>query len=182
MLTTRTADLPNHTNRSLSVAGDSTTKALQIMALIAAFFFTTLYAANGQASSLLNSDLQPNPSLTPQDVVEYQLAALQDAANGGIEATFRFASPANKRTTGPLVRFARLFDATQYEPMLRNTGTEVKLVSNDGFTAVLLAGVVDDSGDLHWYRFQLSKQSESPYVNCWMTDTVMAVAHPGKSA
>jgi len=98
------------------------------------------------------------------------------------DLTLTFASPANRKVTGPLSRFSQLFDAEQYRPMLENQGTEIKLVSNDGVTAELLAGVVDKSGDLHWYRFQLSKQSESPYENCWMTDAVMAVPHSGRSA
>ncbi len=128
-----------------------------------------------------NLDLQPNPSLTPQDVVNFQLTALQDADNG-IAATFRFASPANKKITGPLSRFSALFDSPQYEPMLNHRGTEIKLLNNDGLTAELLAGVVDQSGDLHWYRFRLSKQISAPFQHCWMTDAVMAVPHSGRSA
>jgi|GEM_PF-2226604 len=107
---------------------------------------------------------------------------LKQSSADGIGATFRFASPANRRFTGPLPRFARLFDAPQYQPMLSNRGTEIKLVSNDGFTAELLAGVVAESGELHWYLFRLSRQTEAPYENCWMTDGVMAVPHPGDSA
>ena len=179
---THALDLPNQFSRSFLFADNRVSRVLKILALLTAFLCTALLTTNSQASSLVNPDLQPHPSLTPQDVVEYQLAALKDTANGGIEATFRFASPANKRMTGPLARFTRLFDATQFQAMLKNTGTQIKLVSNDGFNSVLLAGVVDDSGALHWYRFQLSKQTESPYANCWMTDSVMAVAHPGKSA
>ena len=144
-----------------------------------AFFLLFIFAPNNFAASLA---LQPHPSLTPQEVVEFQLTALQSAADGGIEATFRFASPANKRVTGPLTRISRLFDSALYQPMLDNKGTDIRLVRNDGFTAELMAGVVDDSGDIHWYRFRLSRQTESPYLNCWMTDAVMAVDHPGRSA
>lgn len=126
--------------------------------------------------------LQPTPSLTPQQVVDFQLMALKQGTKAGISATFRFASPANRRMTGPIERFSSLFDSPQYQPMLKNRGTEIKLVSNDGTTAELLTGVVDLSGELHWYRFRLSRQSVSPYENCWMTDAVMAVPYPGDSA
>lgn len=137
-----------------------------------------------QANKLLQVDLtlQPTPALTPQQVVDFQLTALGQDNDDGISATFRFASPANRSMTGPLSRFSRLFDSPQYQPMLNNKGTEIKLVSSDGFKAELLAGVVDESGDLHWYRFRLSRQTEAPYENCWMTDAVMAVPHPGRSA
>lgn len=145
-----------------------------------------LIAVLSLASWPLSADdhlsLQPTPSLTPQQVVDFQLMALKQGNKAGISATFRFASPANQRMTGPLERFSSLFDSPQYQPMIKNRGTEIKLVSNDGFTAELLTGVVDLSGELHWYRFRLSRQSVSPYENCWMTDAVMAVPHPGDSA
>ncbi len=133
-----------------------------------------------QASEALN--LQPSPTLTPKDVVDFQLNALKQNSADGISATFRFASPANRKMTGPVTRFAKLFDSPQYLPMLNNQGTDIKLVRNDGSTAELIAGVVDPGGELYWYRFLLSRQSESPYENCWMTDAVMAVPHPGDSA
>ena len=46
----------------------------------------------------------PEPELTPNDVVRIQLLAMQqnDDNDFGIEVTFRFASPANKKQTGPL--------------------------------------------------------------------------------
>lgn len=150
---------------------------------LAVLLFATLFTTNSYSATPDNKlALQPHPSLSPRSVVEFQLIALQQASDNGIEATFRFASPANKKMTGPLAKFSRLFDSAQYQPMLENRGTQIKLVSNDGYNAELLAGVVDETGDLHWYRFQLSKQTEAPYVGCWMTDAVMAVAHPGRSA
>jgi hypothetical protein len=45
----------------------------------------------------------PNAQLTPDQVFKIQLEALRtnDENDRGIEITFRFASPANKRSTGP---------------------------------------------------------------------------------
>jgi len=156
----------------------STSFLASTFAAIALLFMSSVVLAQ----SSIDLSLEPKPSLTPQEVVDFQLQALKQSSADGIGATFRFASPANRRFTGPLPRFARLFDAPQYQPMLSNRGTEIKLVSNDGFTAELLAGVVAESGELHWYLFRLSRQTEAPYENCWMTDGVMAVPHPGDSA
>jgi hypothetical protein len=125
----------------------------------------------------------PNPSLTPQSVVRFQLQALRENASGeGIEATFRFASPSNKAITGPLERFSKLFDAEQYRPMLNHQDAEVKLLSNDGTIAEVMAALVDANGDYFWYQFRLSRQNKSPYNNCWMTDAVLRVPGPGRSA
>ncbi len=127
--------------------------------------------------------LQPDPALTPVAVVTYQLQALQANSNGdGIAATFRFASPANKKFTGPLSKFAGLFDAPQYEPMLNHHSAEVKLLRDDGTTAQLLASIVDSTGKLHWYRFVLSRQQGQECTNCWMTDAVTPDVRPERSA
>lgn len=136
----------------------------------------------GVAKANIDLTLQPSPVLTPQEVVDFQLKALKHNSTDGISATFRFASPANRKMTGPVARFSKLFDSPQYQPMLNNRGTDIKLISNNGVTAELIAGVVDPGGELHWYRFRLSRQSEPPYKNCWMTDAVMAVPYPGDSA
>lgn len=125
----------------------------------------------------------PNPSLSPQSVVQFQLQALRENDSGeGIVATFRFASPSNKAITGPLDRFSKLFDAKQYRPMLNHQDAEIKLLNNDGTIAEVMAALVDANGDYFWYQFRLSRQNKSPYNNCWMTDAVMRVPGPGRSA
>ncbi len=52
---------------------------------------------------------EPDPSLSSQDVVSIQIEALRTNdtpyEDRGIEVTFNFASPTNKRMTGPLERF-----------------------------------------------------------------------------
>lgn len=127
--------------------------------------------------------LQPDPSLSPTAVVNFQLQALQANNNGdGIAATFRFASPSNKATTGPLQKFSTLFDVEQYQPMLNHRSAKVKLLSDNGQQAELVTSVVDGDGKLHWYRFRLSRQQASPFINCWMTDAVMLEKPPEQSA
>jgi len=130
-----------------------------------------------------DNSLVPNPSLSPQDVVHFQLQSLRaNTAGEGVEATFRFASPSNKVVTGPLERFSRLFDAKQYRPMLNHQDAQVKLMNSDGTTAEVMAALVDSNGEYYWYQFRLSRQTKSPYNNCWMTDAVMRVPGPGRSA
>jgi len=130
-----------------------------------------------------DNSLAPNPSLSPQDVVRFQLQSLRENTNGdGIEATFRFASPSNKAVTGPLERFSRLFEAKQYRPLLNHQDAEVRLIQSDGAVSEVMAALVDANGDYFWYQFRLSRQNKSPYNDCWMTDSVMRVPGPGRSA
>lgn len=133
-----------------------------------------------QASEL---DLTPGPDLTPQQVVEFQLRALKLNQRGeGIAATFRFASPNNKAVTGPLSKFSRLFDNPQYSPMLNHYSSEVKALAESASEASFGAALVDADGNVYWYRFDLSRQSQSPCAGCWMTDAVMRIKQPGRSA
>lgn len=133
--------------------------------------------------SLQCAALEPTPELSPVDVVNFQLKSLQENTNGdGIAATFRFASPANKEMTGPLARFAQLFDIPQYRPMINHQGATVELKSVDETAAEVVAEIVDEDGSIHQYRFRLSRQSDGEFTNCWMTDAVIWDPRPGRSA
>ena len=67
---------------------------------------------------------EPDPSLSPQDVVSIQIEALRNNdvpyEDRGIEVTFNFASPANKRMTGPLERFKVMVRSPIYGPMINH--------------------------------------------------------------
>src|SRR5690242_5340132 len=62
----------------------------------------------------------PSPKLSPDQVVGIVLKALQanDKKDSGIATTFRFASPANTRVTGPLSHFIPMVKSPAYRPML----------------------------------------------------------------
>ena len=98
-------------------------RALRMMTTMAAIMF--LSSASGDEVSL-NSALDahrtqaPSPTLSPGQVVRIQLEALRnnDLDGQGIELCYRFASPANKASTGPLPRFARMLESGMYSVML----------------------------------------------------------------
>ncbi|MFP4644457.1 MAG: DUF4864 domain-containing protein [Spirochaetales bacterium] len=116
----------------------------------------------------------PAEDLEPREVVRIQLDALRDNGpdNDGIEKTFSFASPANRESTGPLDRFADLFRSPAYRPMLNHESSEVReVVANDDVAAVS-ANISRADGSTHEYLFILSKQSDPPYEDMWMTDAV----------
>ena len=56
--------------------------------------------------------LQPNSKIKPSEVVKIQLLSLQKNNDGfedsGIEQTWNFAHPNNKKATGPLDKFKRM--------------------------------------------------------------------------
>ena len=116
----------------------------------------------------------PEPELKPNDVVRLQLLAMQqnDDSDFGIEVTFRFASPANKKQTGPLKRFIRLVRNPSYLPLLNHTNaTFLELTVEEDF-AVQDVIITTSKGERIGYRFRLSIQKGTLYPGCWMTDSV----------
>ena len=117
----------------------------------------------------------PEPELKPNDVVRLQLLAMQqnDDSDFGIEVTFRFASPANKKQTGPLKRFTRLVRNPSYRPLLNHiNATFLELTVEEDF-AVQDVIITTSNGKRIGYRFRLSIQKGPLYPGCWMTDSVI---------
>lgn len=121
---------------------------------------------------------EPSPALSVEEVVRLQVDALgqnnDPHPDAGIEAAFRFASPANKRATGPLERFRLLFETNAYGPMIDHNGarySEVQQTDTEARMGVMLS---TESGPVG-YVFRLSKQTQAPYEDCWMTDAVQRV-------
>ncbi|MCL4298941.1 MAG: DUF4864 domain-containing protein [Anaerolineae bacterium] len=117
----------------------------------------------------------PSPALSPEEVVRLQLESLQhnDEANKGIEAAFNFASPGNKRSTGPLTRFVKMLKAPPYNAMLNHKSVELDPIEISGDSATQRVKLIGADGQSTVYIFMLSKQSEAPYQDCWMTDGVV---------
>ncbi|MCH2284320.1 MAG: DUF4864 domain-containing protein [SAR324 cluster bacterium] len=117
----------------------------------------------------------PEPELKPNDVVRLQLLAMQqnDDSDFGIEVTFRFASPANKKQTGPLKRFIRLVRNPSYRPLLNHiNATFLELNIEEDF-AVQDVIITTSNRERIGYRFRLSIQKGPLYPGCWMTDSVI---------
>ena len=120
---------------------------------------------------------QPSPDLSPEEVVRLQVEALQHNdephPDAGIEAAFRFASPSNRRATGPIDRFTEMVKGPAYSAMLGFERAEYGEMRVDGDQAAQRVTLVQPDGRRVSYVFGLSKQSGGEYAGCWMTDSVM---------
>ena len=119
---------------------------------------------------------EPNPSLSPQDVVSIQIEALRNNdtpyEDRGIEVTFNFASPTNKRMTGPLERFKVMVRNPVYGLMINHRSAEYENVRVEGDFAQVDAILQSKDGQYLGYRFMLSRQHGNEYEGSWMTDGV----------
>jgi hypothetical protein len=116
----------------------------------------------------------PRPGLSAEGVVVTQMQALQsnDSHDHGIEITYRFASPANKRQTGPFERFARMLKKSPYDVLLNASKISYgpKHVMQD--QAQQEVTVTSTTGRETTFVFHLKRQKTPPYTDCWMTEAV----------
>ena len=82
------------------------------MKKIARYFFVLIFFSLFSFQESSAELLKPNNELKPFDVVKIQLSALKNNnkpyKNAGIEQTWEFAHPSNKKFTGPVSRFIKL--------------------------------------------------------------------------
>ncbi len=121
--------------------------------------------------------IQPNPELTPDQVVKIQLEGLQNNDltddNLGIRICFNFASPGNRIITGPIENFIKLVKTPTYRALIGFERAEFSLVTVKGRSAQQAVRIIHTNGETAVYAFVLSKQDEDPYRDCWMTDAVI---------
>jgi Domain of unknown function (DUF4864) len=133
------------------------------------------------ASSWATDILVPDPALSPAEVVEIQLTALQanDApeSDAGIAQTWAFAHPDNKRMTGPLPRFTQMIKGPQYRILLNHQSHEVKEVSRTDSQAVFAVTVTAENGEVFGYSWTVEKVAHGENAGAWMT---VAVSPPVK--
>jgi Domain of unknown function (DUF4864) len=120
--------------------------------------------------------LLPDPALSPGDVIDIQLSALQandtPQRDAGIAQTWAFAHPDNQRVTGPLARFAQMIKGPQYQVLLNHRSHEVREVSRTDSDAVFAVMVTSRSGNVVGFRWAVAKVSDGANAGAWMTTAV----------
>ncbi len=137
-------------------------------------------AALGDAPDAAIELPKPSPELEPQDVVRIVIRALANNdfpfTDAGIATTFGFASPANRRNTGPLDRFTRMVKSFPYGVMVDHASSEFSEVVYVGDNAYQIVVLKDTAGREYGFAFRLSRQREGVYADMWMTDAVWPVS------
>ena len=96
--------------------------------------------------------------------------------------TFNFASPANRRMTGPLPRFIQMLKNPLYKIMLDFERYEAGPIERSGDEAQQRVTLIDAEGNRAIFLWVLSKQKQAPYENCWMTDSVHRINPDARKA
>ena len=121
--------------------------------------------------------LKPNIQIKPDEVVKIQLSGLQknDSSfkDSGIEQTWNFAHPNNKKVTGPLPNFKRMLKGDSYQMMIDHLShTITKLGSSDNWAQFEVI-ILDKNKIYHKFNWQVEKYTEDgELMNCWLTTMV----------
>jgi hypothetical protein len=118
----------------------------------------------------------PEPSHDPGRVVEIQLEGLatndDPFENAGIATAYNFASPGNRRATGPFDRFVRMVTGPRYGPMVDHVEATLGPLERDGTTAERRVTLTGPDGETATFCFGLSVAEDGQLADCWLTDSV----------
>ena len=130
------------------------------------------------STSLSKAELiNPRSDIKPSEVVKIQLLGLQkndnDFKDSGIEQTWNFAHPDNKKYTGPLPHFKMMIKGKSYQMLINHLShTITKLGSGDRWAQFEVV-ILDKEKIYHKFNWQVEKYlSEGPLKDCWLTTMV----------
>ena len=91
----------------------------------------------------------------------------------GIEQTWEFAHPNNKKYTGPLEKFKSMLKSDMYEMLINHIENKIDIISASENSATYRVTVLDDKKKYYQFEWVVKKYDKSgPLKNCWLTSGV----------
>ena len=150
---------------------------MKILLKVIAFFFIL--------TNFSNADLaKPNIYLKPLDVLMIQLNSLQNNnvpyKDAGIEQTWKFAHPDNKKITGPLEKFKQMIYSKSYEILISHENKEITILNETSNKSVYKVYILSKDKKKYYYIWQIEKVLLNGNLkNCWMTTRVSSPKYLG---
>jgi len=121
--------------------------------------------------------LKPNSDIRPSEVVKIQLSGLQkndlNFKDSGIEQTWNFAHPNNKKVTGPLPNFKRMIKGDSYQMMLNHLSHTITELGSSDKWAQFEVIILDKNKIYHKFNWQVEKYTDDGLLkDCWLTTMV----------
>ena len=129
-------------------------------------------------SSVTNAEiLKPNSNIKPSEVIKIQLSGLQkndhNFKDSGIEQTWNFAHPNNKKVTGPLPNFKRMIKGDSYQMMLNHLSHTITELGSTDKWAQFEVIILDKNKIYHKFNWQVEKYTDDGLLkDCWLTTMV----------
>ena len=145
-------------------------KKLQIIFKILILFFISISISKAEI-------IKPSSSIKPVDVIKIQLTALQkndlNFKDSGIEQTWNFAHPNNKKVTGPLGKFKRMIKGDSYQMMINHLSHTITKLESKSNWAQFEVVILDNNKIYHKFNWQVEKYTlEGVLKDCWLTTMV----------
>ena len=121
--------------------------------------------------------INPNSSIKPTEVVKIQLLGLKnndkEFQDSGIEQTWNFAHPNNKRVTGPLPKFKKMIKGDSYKMMINHLSHTITELGKGNNWAQFEVIILDNEKIYHKFNWQVEKYTmDGPLKDCWLTTMV----------
>ena len=130
--------------------------------------------------------IKPNSGIEPIQVVKIQLRGLKNNdqlyQDGGIEQTWEFAHPKNRKFTGPLTKFKSMIKGDDFSMLLNHKEHKVKEVFLSDDVATFEVIVLNSDKEYFKFKWQVEKfKKEGTLKNCWLTTAVSSPISIGSS-
>ena len=130
--------------------------------------------------------LNPSSAISPKEVIKIQLSGLQQNdlqfKDSGIEQTWNFAHPNNKKVTGPLNNFKRMIKSASYQMMIDHLSHTITEVGSSAKSAQFEVIILDKNKIYHKFNWQVEKYTEEGLLkDCWLTTMVSSPIPLGSS-
>ena len=140
--------------------------------LVIIFFLAAMFIATAKADLV-----KPNNSIEPYQVVKIQLRSLKQndkpKKDNGIEQTWEFAHPNNRKYTGPLERFIGMLKGQSYSMLLNHLEHKIVEIHLTNSLAKYEVTVLDSNKSYYKFNWQVEKYEKDGLLkDCWLTTMV----------
>ena len=124
------------------------------------------------------ADLQnPTNLILPAEVIKIQLVGLMDNdkefKDSGIQQTWNFAHPDNRKNTGPLANFKIMIKGNSYNMLLNHLSHTITELGRSDNWAQFEVVILDKEKIYHKFNWQVEKiTQDGPLQGCWLTTMV----------
>ena len=144
----------------------------KLLILFKVFIISLIFIPNSKAELI-----KPSNNIKPAEVIKIQLIGLQQNdlvyKDSGIEQTWNFAHPNNKKVTGPLSNFKRMIKGDIYQMMIDHLSHTVTELSSSDKWAQFEVIILDKNKIYHKFNWQVEKYTmDGDLKDCWLTTMV----------
>ena len=130
--------------------------------------------------------IKPNNGIEPLQVVKIQLRSLKNNdqvyKDAGIEQTWEFAHPNNRKYTGPLEKFKNMLKGDSFSMLLNHKEHKISEIFLSDDMATFEVIILDFNKEYFKFKWQVEKfDKNGPLKDCWLTTAVSSPVSMGSS-